>query len=121
MFYRCFRVQYNYRPSRSGDPPATGGPHPWYIIISRFFFFIPKIHSGEFFAQLRWFALRGHQRLLKVSGLPAWCSFRGQPIPELVERRLRGRCMAIRAMQLGRAASSQRKRSAQSGSKREIR
>jgi len=38
-----------------------------------------------------------------------------------VERRLRSGRMAVRAMQLGRTASSQRQRSAQSGSQREIR
>lgn len=73
------------------------------------------------FVQLRWSTLCRHQRLLEVGRLPAWRSFRRQPVPKFVERRLRGRRMAVRAVQLGRAASSQRQRSAQSGRQREIR
>lgn len=70
--------------------------------------------------QLRRFTLRGHQRLLEVRRLPARCAFWRQPIPKLVERRLRSRRVAIRSMQLGCPASSQRQRSAQSGRQREI-
>ena len=41
--------------------------------------------------QLRRPPLRGHQGLQQVGRLPARREVRGQPLPQLVERRLRGR------------------------------
>lgn len=54
------------------------------------------LHMG--ILKLCWLTLRGHQRLFKIRWLSAWSSFRGQPLPQFVERRLRGRSVAFRTM-----------------------
>jgi len=46
--------------------------------------------------QLCGFALRGHQGLQQIGGISTGRLFRGQPIPEQLERRVCGRCMAVR-------------------------
>jgi len=46
--------------------------------------------------QLRRPALRGHQGLQQIGGLPAGRLLRGQPIPEQLERRVRRGRVAIR-------------------------
>lgn len=63
--------------------------------------------------QLRRLALRGHQRVQQVRGLPARRTLRGQPVPQLLERSVRGWCLALRAVQLGREAPRQREGRAQ--------
>lgn len=67
-----------------------------------------------FFLQLCWTALRGDKGLQQIGRLSAGCLLRGQSIPEQLERRLRGRCMEIRSMQLGGKTSGQCQRSSSS-------
>lgn len=55
-----------------------------------------SLNCGVFATQLRWSALRGDQGLQQVGGLPAGRLLRGQPIPEQLERRVRGGRVAIR-------------------------
>ena len=69
----------------------------------------------NFFAQLRRSALRRGEGVQQVGGVPARGQLRGQPLPQLVERRLRGRRVAVRAVQLGCQAPRQRQRSTQAG------
>lgn len=71
-----------------------------------FLFFFPL--------QLCWIALRGDKGLQQIGRLPAGGLLRGQSIPEQLERRLRGRCMEIRSMQLGGKTSGQCQRSSSS-------
>jgi hypothetical protein len=61
-------------------------------------------------------ALRRDQGLLQVGRLPAGRAFRGQPLPQLVERGVRGGRVALRAVQLGRAPPRQR----QGGAARQV-
>ena len=65
--------------------------------------------------QLRRPALRGGEGVQQVCGLPAGGELRGQPLPELVERGVRGGRVALRAVQLGCQAPRQRQRSTQAG------
>lgn len=55
-----------------------------------------SLNCGVARIQLRRPALRGHQGLQQVGGLPTRRLLRGQPIPEQLERRVRGRCVAVR-------------------------
>ena len=65
--------------------------------------------------QLRRPPLRGGEGVQQVRGLPAGGELRGQPLPELVERGVRGGRVALRAVQLGCQAPRQRQRSTQAG------
>jgi len=56
--------------------------------------------------------LRGHQRLQQIGWLSAWRQLRGQPIPQFVERGLRGWSLEVRPVQLGRQTFGQRQRGA---------
>lgn len=58
--------------------------------------------------------MRGDKGLQQIGRLPAGGLLRGQSIPEQLERRLRGRCMEIRSMQLGGKTSGQCQRSSSS-------
>ena len=58
-------------------------------------------------------SLRRDQGLQQIRRIPAGGPVRGQPFPELMERRLRGRSLAVRAVQLGGQAPRQRQGSAQ--------
>lgn len=64
--------------------------------------------------QLCWIALRGDKGLQQIGRLSAGGLLRGQSIPEQLERRLRGRRMEIRSMQLGGKTPGQRQRSSSS-------
>ena len=63
--------------------------------------------------QLRRPPLRGGEGLQQVRGLPARRELRGQPLPQLLERRLRGVGVALRPVQLGRPPPRQRQGGAQ--------
>ena len=65
--------------------------------------------------QLRRPPLRRGEGVQQVGGVPARGQLRGQPLPKLLERRLRRQRVAVRAVQLGREAPRQRQRSTQAG------
>ena len=88
-------------------------------VLNRFILNLPLVNVPPL--QLRGFALCRHQGLLEISRLPARCALRRQPFPQLVERRLRGWCLAIRPVQLGRPPPGQRQRSAETGQQEQIR
>ena len=50
------------------------------------------------FPQLRWPALRRGEGVQQVSWVPAGGQLRGQPVPQLVERRLRRQRVAVRSV-----------------------
>lgn len=75
-------------------------------------FFLMSYLFSLFF-QLCRSALRGNKGLQQVSGLPARGQLRGQPLPKLLERCLRGRGVEVRPVQLGGQTSGQRQRGSQ--------
>lgn len=75
----------------------------WWIELFCFSFLGCRFSFGSFcftweILKLCWLTLRGHQRLFKIRWLSAWSSFRGQPLPQFVERRLCGRSVAFRTV-----------------------